>query len=103
MERQFLFTSLDKFNESLEKFQLNREKVIQNIYQHIKKKQDDLTINKRRVYYSPYFENDKKYILAGFVTVKEKVFLIEATSIWDKEPNDIEIEVHNIGIVRKTK
>lgn len=99
MERQLLLTCSDKFNENLREFGLDREKVTQNIFEAIKQKQDDWEPNLRRFFHSRYAEDGKGYILAGFVTKKEKAFLIEATSIWDKDPSkDIEIKEHGIKI-----
>lgn len=99
MERQLLLTCSNKFNEALAEFGLDREKVNQNIFETIKQKEEDLEPNLRRFFHSRYKEDGKEYILAGFVTKKEKAFLIEATSIWDKDPaKDIEIKEHGIRI-----
>ena len=99
---QFKITSSYKFEESLKKFKLDREKVRQNILKHIESKLDDLSTNKRRVFQSPYQENDKKYTLSGFVTKHENSCTIEAVSIWDKELNidDIKVKVLDIGIIK---
>jgi len=96
MERQFLLTSSDKFNKNLKEFALNREDVNQNIFQYIKGKQDDLEINIRRFFHNKYIKDGKEYILAGFVTKKEKAFLIETTSIWDKSPaKGIKVKIYD--------
>jgi hypothetical protein len=101
MERQFLLTCSDKFNENLMEFGLDKEKVTKNIFESIKQKEEDLEANLRRFFHSRYEEDGKGYILAGFVTKKEKAFLIEATSIWDKDPaQNIEVKEHGIRIER---
>lgn len=100
MRRQYLITFADRFNQNLGEFQLNYEKVKNNILQHIKQKEEDLSIDKRRGFQSTYYENNQKYILAGFVTKKKKATLVQATSIWDRDLGELEVKPTNIKIIK---
>lgn len=94
MERQFLLTCSKGFEQALREFELDREEVIQNIFEEIKQKEDDLSLDRRRLFHRKYNKNGKEYILAGFVTKKEKAFLVEATDIWDKNSTqNIKIQI----------
>jgi len=102
MERKKVINFSNRFLNNLEEFGLDFNKAKQNILSHIEEKKKDLSLDKRMVFYTPYIKDGKKYMLAGFVTKKEKSILIEANSIWNKgfNPEDIIVTETNIRIIK---
>ncbi len=105
MERKKVITFSDKFFRSLKEFDLDFNKTKQKILSHIGEKEKDLGLDQTRVFYTPYVKDGKKYMLAGFVTKKEKSVLIEANSIWDKgiNPEDFIIMETGIRVIKGKK
>jgi len=102
LERRKVITFSDNFFSSLTEFGLDFNKAKQNILDHIEEKKKDLSLGQRRIFYTLYIKNDKKYMLFGYVTKKEKSILIEASSIWDKgfNPEDIIVIETDIRIIK---
>ncbi|HHV97267.1 MAG TPA: hypothetical protein GXX37_12500 [Clostridiaceae bacterium] len=102
MERKKVITFSDRFLNNLEEFGLDFNKTKQAILSHIEEMNKDLDFDKRMFFYTPYVKDGKKYILAGYVTKKEKSIIIEASSIWDKgiNPEEIVVIETNIRIIK---
>ncbi|UZQ85922.1 hypothetical protein ODU73_000300 [Thermoclostridium stercorarium] len=102
LERRKVITFSDNFFRNLKEFGLDFNKTKQNILDHIEEKEKDLSLGQRRIFYTPHIKNDKKYMLFGYVTKKEKSILIEANSIWDRgfNPEDIIVIETDIRIIK---
>lgn len=102
LKRKKVITFSDNFFRNLEEFGLDFNKTKQNILDYIEEKEKDLSLSQRRIFYTPYIKNDKKYMLFGYVTKEEKSILIEASSIWDKgfNPEDIIVIETDIRIIK---
>ncbi|AGC68785.1 hypothetical protein Cst_c18070 [Thermoclostridium stercorarium subsp. stercorarium DSM 8532] len=103
MERKKVISFSDSFFKNLEEFGLDFDEIKQKILFHVDEKEKDFSLDKRMLFYTPYIKDGKKYMLAGYVTKKEKSILIEASSIWDKgfNPEDIiVIKETNIRVIK---
>ena len=97
-----VITFSDRFFSNLREFGLDFNKTKQKIFSRIEEKEKDLSLDKRMLFYTPYINEGKKYMLVGYATKKEKSILIEATSIWDRgfNPEDIIVKETNIRIIK---